>query len=106
MYMVRCCLFTPRCLFKEIIDIHFLRSANGLPPTKTTALPLNDEGATGRGSMVFFNEATTYQTAELQYRTKKEAAEAGENVSRDFGSDANAAFHRNIRFSRPSGSRT
>lgn len=80
-------------------DIEFRRTLDGIPPVHpSTSLHLNDGDASGRGSIVFFNEATTYQTAELRHRTKKEALNAGVNVKRDLGTDVNAAFHSSVRF--------
>ncbi len=58
-------------------DIEFVRTVDGLPPTKTSALPLNELGKKGRGSIVFFNQATMYQSSESGHHTLKQARAAG-----------------------------
>lgn len=44
-------------------------------PTPKNSQKLNGEG--GRGSAVWFNQATMFQTAELGYNTVAEAEESG-----------------------------
>lgn len=41
-------------------------------PTKANSTPLEDSGD-GRGSFVFFNQASMYQSSETGYNTLKEA---------------------------------
>ncbi|KAI0055118.1 hypothetical protein BV25DRAFT_1843180 [Artomyces pyxidatus] len=53
----------------------FVTTEDGLPPTLSTGTPLNGED--GRGSAVWFNQATMFQTAELGYNTVEDARSAG-----------------------------
>ncbi len=76
-----------------ILDIEFVVTLDGLAPTKSNSSSLTSEG---RGSVVLFNESTTYHTGELDHDTKSQAAAAGVNVKRDFKTDANTAFNSGV----------
>lgn len=53
-------------------DFKFVSVEGDERPTKTNSTPLEDSGD-GRGSFVFFNQASMYQSAETGYNTLKEA---------------------------------
>lgn len=52
-----------------------MTTADGSRPTRENSDPL--DGGAGRGSAVWFNQATMFQTAELGYNTMADAEEAG-----------------------------
>jgi hypothetical protein len=61
---------------------------DGSVPTKETARPLEVNEAAwtrgdGRGSMVWFNQASMFQTAELKMPTVKEVVQSGWDATSD-----------------------
>jgi hypothetical protein len=66
-------------MFKQ--DVEFVRTHNGQLPTKDNSTAL--DGADGRGSCVWFNQASMFQSSELGYGTIQEAAAAGVDTSCD-----------------------
>lgn len=72
-----------------VIDLPIVTTLNGEKPSKQNSKPLyycgcnSHEGsqawaeADGRGSMVWFNQASMFQTSETGFNTLKEAREAG-----------------------------
>lgn len=79
------------CCSDEQIDIEFVvTDANVTKPTKQNSKPLND--GSGRGSFVYFNQASMFTAPETGYDTLWEAGEAGVSRRRDYGEDAAAAF--------------
>jgi hypothetical protein len=65
--------------FKQ--DVEFVSTHDGQLPSKDGSTPL--DGADGRGSCVWFNQASMFQSSELGYGTIQEAAAAGANTSCD-----------------------
>ncbi len=63
-----------------MIDLQFVTTADGSRPTPQNCSPL--EGVAGRGSVVFFNQATMFQLAE-NGRSVKDARARGESTSCD-----------------------
>lgn len=63
------------------LDVEFVRT-NGEIPTFENSTPIN--GADGRGSCVWFNQATMFQSTELGYDTVADAKQAGSSGTSDF----------------------
>lgn len=70
-----------QCL-TQCIDI--VTTEDGAIPTPDNSKTLNGEG--GRGSAVWFNQATMFQTAELGHCTVAEAEEAGIDIASKYTS--------------------
>lgn len=51
-------------------------------PTRATAAPLDPRDGDGRGSFVFFNQASLYQSSETGYNTLKEAKIKGKHTGK------------------------
>lgn len=64
-------------------DVEFVRTHDGQLPNKNNSTPL--DGADGRGSCVWFNQASMFQSSELGYPTIREAVAAGIDPSCDAG---------------------
>jgi hypothetical protein len=62
-------------------DVDFVITHNGELPNKNNTTPL--DGADGRGSCVWFNQATMFQSSELGYNTVQDAADAGVDTTCD-----------------------
>jgi hypothetical protein len=69
-------------------DVEFVLTHDGQLPNKDNSTPL--DGADGRGSCVWFNQETMFQSSELGYGTVQEAAAAGADTS----CDAEALLHK------------
>jgi hypothetical protein len=67
---------------------------SGEYPTLENSTPVQPGDEEGRGSLVYFNEASMHQSAETGYDTLKLARLAGLSGSTDYGSDAQAAFQK------------
>jgi hypothetical protein len=67
---------------------------DGAYPTLQNSMPLQPGDEEGRGSLVFFNEASMHQSAETGYSTLKDARKNGHSGNTDYGSDAQAAFQK------------
>lgn len=76
------------------LDINFVRTVDGQPPTKASALPLNDSDKKGRGSIVFFNQATMFQSSETGFNTLKEAKAAGASTDGQYTKVVESQFNR------------
>ena len=63
------------------LDVEFVRT-NGEIPTPQNSMPIN--GADGRGSCVWFNQATMFQSTELGHNTVADAKLAGNSGTSDF----------------------
>jgi hypothetical protein len=61
-------------------------------PTPKNSRPIKLGDEHGRGSLVYFNQATMYQTSETGYPTIGEAIEAGDSGKVDYGASAQEAF--------------
>ena len=63
-------------------------------PTAENSRPIKPGDEFGRGSLVYFNQATMYQTSETGYATVGEAVKAGDCGRADYGASAQEAFTR------------
>jgi hypothetical protein len=61
-------------------------------PTPKNSKPIQDGDEFGRGSFVYFNQATMYQSSETGYSTVGEAVEAGSSGTVDYDMSAQEAF--------------
>ena len=59
-------------------------------PTPTNTIPLHEEG--GRGSLVFFTEATMFQSAAIKEHTMKQAVRNGHSGNVDFEAELARGF--------------
>ena len=95
--VTRKCLSLVRSIFsaKKMPELQLVVAHKGEAPTPDNTRPIH-EGNTaecGRGSMVWFTQATMLQTAELPYATVKETrARAGKDDPSAGQFDAAAAF--------------
>jgi hypothetical protein len=67
-------------------------------PTPDNSRPMEAGDECGRGSLVYFNQATMYQTSETGHATVAEAIRAGESGRADYGASAQEAFTRYGRY--------
>lgn len=61
-------------------------------PTPENSTPIGPGDEEGRGSIVFFNQASMYRSSELGGDSVVEAKKKGKSTIRDFGSDVQKAF--------------
>jgi len=61
-------------------------------PTPSNSRPIVAGDEEGRGSFVYFNQATMYQSSETGYDTVQAAKDAGHSGKTDFFRDAQQAF--------------
>jgi len=79
----------------DFADIEFVITEDGSHPTLQNSKPVAVDGdECGRGSIVFFNEATMFYGPETGYSTLSEAREAQESGCVDFGHVAKEAFEK------------
>lgn len=71
-----------------------MTTEGGAHPTLENSTPIQPGDEQGRGSLVYFNEASMHQSAETGYSTLKRARLAGLSGNTDYGSDAQAAFQK------------
>lgn len=64
---------------------------DGSYPTKANSTELDPE-VHGRGSWVYFNEATMYMSSETGHGTLNNAKARGHSGTTDYGKDAQRAF--------------
>lgn len=67
-------------------------------PTPQNSRPIKEGDECGRGSLVYFNQATMYQTSETGHATLGEAVRAGESGKVDYGVSAQEAFTRHGKY--------
>ncbi|TFK58970.1 hypothetical protein BDN72DRAFT_906257 [Pluteus cervinus] len=79
----------------DIHDIQFIDTYQGSLPEKKDAEPGDVKG---RGSMVFFNQASMFQSSELDFDTVAAAKLAGHEGKSDFPADIQAAFQKYSQF--------
>jgi hypothetical protein len=65
---------------------------DGEYPTQNNSMPISEDGEFGRGSWVFFNQASMYQASETGHETLSAARNAGHTGRTNFALDAQAAF--------------
>lgn len=66
--------------------VELVTTEDGSRPTRENSVPL--DGGSGRGSAVWFNQATMFQTAELGYDTMADAEEAGVDTRSAYASNS------------------
>ncbi len=73
-------------LYSPLMLLEIVTTENEDTPTRTNSLNLYDQWDEGeeRGSMVWFNQATMFQSLELGIETMKQAREDGMDVDLDF----------------------
>lgn len=69
-------------MFSLITDVEFVTTHDGALPTLDNSTPL--ENYAGRGSCVWFNQASMFQPGELEYPTIAQAQAAGAEAETDF----------------------
>ena len=72
--------------------IQFVATDGLQRPTPENSRPIKAGDESGRGSLVYFNQATMYQTSETGYATVGEAIKAGDSGKSDYGTNAQLAF--------------
>jgi hypothetical protein len=75
-------------------DIKFVNTEHGEYPTLQNSMPLQAGDEAGRGSLVYFNQASMHQSAETGYATLGDARQAGLSGNTNYGNDAQAAFEK------------
>ncbi|KAF9031896.1 hypothetical protein BJ165DRAFT_1571761 [Panaeolus papilionaceus] len=73
-------------------ELQVVVTANGERPTRENSQSACEEN--GRGSVVFFNQATMYQSAETGFHTIEQAKKAGHSGKVDYGEVAQKAFQK------------
>jgi hypothetical protein len=61
-------------------------------PTPENSIPISEGDDEGRGSLVWFNQATMYQASETGHQSVKNAKNAGHPGTANYGKDAQQAF--------------
>ena len=79
--------------------IQFVATDGLQRPTPENSRPIKAGDECGRGSLVYFNQATMYQSSETGHATIGEAIEAGDSGKTDYGADAQVAFTKYARYS-------
>jgi len=82
------------------IDIEFLTTDGDVLPTPENRRPLEDGDDEGRGSVVFFNQASMYAASETGHGTIPAAKLAGLPGTSDFKLTAQEAFEQYV-YGRP-----
>lgn len=91
--MLQVSLPMPQCLPSDCaLDIQFVTADGQQHPTPENSRPLQEGDECGRGSLVFFNQATMYQSSEMDCSTVQEAIKAGGSGLADYGRSAQEAF--------------
>jgi len=72
----------------------FVTTESGVHPTPENSKPVQPGDEEGRGSLVYFNEASMHQSSETVYPTLGKAKKAGLSGKTDYGTDAQAAFQK------------
>ncbi|TFK67546.1 hypothetical protein BDN72DRAFT_842893 [Pluteus cervinus] len=75
----------------DIDEIHVV-TTDGSLPTHANSTPIVEDRACGRGSVVFFNQATMFQSSETDSSTLEEAISKGHSGKRDFAADIQQSF--------------
>jgi hypothetical protein len=77
-------------------DIKFVTTEGQERPTPANSRPLGVGDDEGRGSLVYFNEATMYQSSETNSATLGDAKKRGHSGKTDYGEDIGRAFQKNV----------
>ncbi|KAJ6609360.1 hypothetical protein B0H10DRAFT_2225997 [Mycena sp. CBHHK59/15] len=75
-------------------DIQLVTTDGNERPTRTNSRPIQDGDANGRGSLVFFNQATMRNGPVFDCHTLKEARACGQTGTVDYGDCIHTAFEK------------
>ncbi|EDR02732.1 uncharacterized protein LACBIDRAFT_332267 [Laccaria bicolor S238N-H82] len=78
----------------DLTDFEFVTAPEGEQPTRQNSEPLVEGDEQGRGSLVYFNEATMYQSSETNCATLTEAKNKGHSGVVDYGESVQEAFEK------------
>lgn len=76
------------------LDIRFVTTEGEERPTPENSTPIEPGDEEGRGTFVYFNEATMYQSSETGFGSLHEARKAKQSVTVNWQEKANEAFAR------------
>ncbi|KAI0258352.1 hypothetical protein BC834DRAFT_975234 [Gloeopeniophorella convolvens] len=76
----------------DIHDIEFVTTTGNQVPTPENSRPVVDGDQKGRGSMVWFNMASMFQSSETGFNTLSKARQAGQSGQSDYRARAQEAF--------------
>jgi hypothetical protein len=77
-----------------MLDIKFVTTEGQERPTPANSKPLQEGDDKGRGSLVYFNEATMYQSSETNSATLRDAKRKGHSGKTEYGEDIQQAFQK------------
>lgn len=75
-----------------LLDFKFVTTNGDERPTPQNSTAIQEGDEEGRGSLVYFNQASMYRCSELDGNSVKEAIQRGESGKTDYGRDAQKAF--------------
>jgi hypothetical protein len=79
-------------LVRCILDFKFVSAPEAELPTLENSVPLGEGCEEGRGSLVYFNEASMFQSSETGHATLREAVKAGHSGKADYSRDIQRCF--------------
>ena len=82
----------PQGSLSALLDIKFVATDGLECLTPKNSQPVEEGDEYGRGSLVYFNQATMYQTSETSHATIQEATQAGGSGTVDYSLSAQEAF--------------
>jgi hypothetical protein len=82
-------VFSHACLFQ---DFRFVTTEGDERPTPENSTPIEDGDDEGRGSLVYFNQASMYRSSETNSGTLSEARRKGHSGKVDYGASVEQAF--------------
>lgn len=74
------------------VDFQFVTSDGDARPTPENSTPIIPGDEEGRGSIVFFNQASMYRASELNGLSVADARRMGISATTDYGQDVQKAF--------------
>lgn len=74
------------------IDIKFVLTNGDERPTPQNSIPITEDDDFGRGSLVYFNQATMFQSSETDSDTLAEAKAHGHSGKTNYPADIQEAF--------------
>ncbi|KDR72454.1 hypothetical protein GALMADRAFT_143286 [Galerina marginata CBS 339.88] len=78
----------------DICDFKFVTTEGNERPTPENSTPLSEGDDQGRGSLVYFNQATMYQSSETNHPTLMEAMENGHSGTTDYKGTTQNSFEK------------
>ncbi|KAF9471067.1 hypothetical protein BDN70DRAFT_901632 [Pholiota conissans] len=82
----------------DVADFKFVTTDGNERPTPQNSTPLEEGDDEGRGSLVYFNQASLYQSSELDHPTVAAAKASGLSGVVDFPSSVQEAFQKYSKF--------